>query len=585
MAEERTQRRLAAILAADVVGYGRLMEQDEAGTLAALKERRTSILAPLVAEHHGRIVKVMGDGVLVEFASAVNAVACAVELQKKMAAANDGVGDGRRIDLRVGINLGDVVVEGGDLYGDGVIIAVRLQAMAEPGGILVSGTAYDHARNKVSAGFDDLGAQTLKNMAEPVRVYCVAATPRVQIATDKVMGDKPSIAILPFANLSDDAQQEYFADGVVEEITSALSRVRSFFVIARMSTLRYRGRPVDATSVGRELGVRYLLEGSVRKSSDRVRITAQLIDALSGAHLWADRYDGKIEDLFDFQDRITERIVAAIAPAIRSAEIERARRKRPDSLAAYDYVMRALPNIWAVTPSASAEALKLLSEAVRLDPDFPYAHALASWCHVWQFVNGWSSLPTQSKAEGLRLARRALGLDDQDPGVLTMVGTAEMMLAHNLEAASIHVAKALALDPNSAWAWIRSGYLHVFRGEAETALEHFARSGRLSPFDPLNFNRYIGVALAHFIAGRYRESASWAEKSLLERPELPWAYRVLAAAEGHLGNQPRARWALERMRQQQSDISVSSVMASTPFAPGEFGTRFADGLRRAGLAE
>ncbi len=585
MAEERVHRRLAAILAADVAGYSRLMGGDEEGTLAALTAHRTELIEPCIAEHRGRVVKTTGDGLLAEFASVVDAVRCAVAFQDGMRDRSSDTPEDRRIQFRIGVNLGDVIVQDDDLYGDGVNVAARLEGLAEPGGILVSGTAYDHVRNKVRADFDDLGAQTLKNIADPVRAYRVAGTSRVSDAALKVTTDKPSIAVLPFTNMSGDPEQEYFAEGVVEEITAALSRVRSFFVIARMSTLRYRGHSIDAINVGQELGVRFLLEGSVRKSNDRVRITAQLIDAFSGSHLWADRYDGKIEDLFDLQDRITEHIVAAIAPTIRTAEIERARRKRPDSLVAYDYAMRALPNVWALTPSASTEAVQLASEAVRLDPDFAFANALASWCHVWQVANGWSLSPAQARAEGLRLAQCALSLDGDDPGVLTIVGAAEMMLAHNLEAASVHIGKALVLDPNSAWAWLRSGYLHVYRGDAETALEHFSRAERLSPFDPLNFNRYIGIALAHFVAERYQEASEWAEKSLLERPDVPWAYRVLAVAQEYIGNNARARWGLEKMCQDNPGLSVSSVMATLPFAPSEVYSRFADGLRRVGLPE
>jgi adenylate cyclase len=331
MAEERAHRRLAAILAADVVGYSRLMEQDEAGTLAALKTRRKGILQPLVIEYSGRIVKVMGDGVLVEFASAVNSVACAVELQKHMASANVGMSDKHHIVLRIGINLGDVMVEGSDLYGDGVNIAARLEGIAEPGAILVSGAAYDYVKNKVAVGFDDLGTRTLKNIVEPVRVYRVAGTPRVFVT--KAATDKLSIAVLPFTNMSGEPEQQYFSDGITEDIITELSRFRSLSVLARNASFQFRDNSIDIKQVGHELGVQYVVEGSVRKFGDRIRITAQLIDAASGNHLWAERFDRDQRDIFAVQDQVVRTIVGTLVGRLEAADIEQAKRKPPASLA------------------------------------------------------------------------------------------------------------------------------------------------------------------------------------------------------------------------------------------------------------
>src|SRR5262249_55299885 len=328
-AEERAQRRLAAILAADVVGYSRLMEQDEAGALTALKERRKSILLPLVAKHSGRIVKMMGDGVLVEFASAVNGVACAAELQKRMASANVSLSDDRHIVLRIGINLGDVMVEGGDLYGDGVNIAARLEGIAEPGDVLISGTTYDYVKNKVDLGFDDLGTQTLKNIAEPVRIYRIAGTPRVSVARPIVATDKPSIAVLPFVNMSGDPEQEYFSDGITEDIITELSRFRSLFVIARNSSFAFKGKAAKVQEIAKELGVAYVVEGSVRKTATRIRITAQLIDAANGTHLWAERYDQGLEDIFAVQDEVVRTVVATVAGRVEVAGAQFAKRKPP----------------------------------------------------------------------------------------------------------------------------------------------------------------------------------------------------------------------------------------------------------------
>jgi TolB-like protein len=341
MAEERAQRRLAAILAADVVGYSRLMEHDEAGTLSALKERRKSILQPLVAEYRGRIVKIAGDGVIVEFASAVNAVTCAVELQKRTASANADLADDRHIILRIGINLGDVMVEGNDLYGGGVNIAARLEGIAEPGSIMISGTAYDYVKNKIDVGFTDLGTQTLKNIVEPVRVYAVAGTPRVSVPTPKAAMDKPSIAVLPFVNMSGDPEQQYFSDGITEDIITELSRFRQLHVLAGNSSFQYREQGVDPIRVGRELGVSYLLDGSVRRLGTRIRITVQLIDAGSGSHLWAERYDRNQEDIFVVQDQVIGTIVAALVGRLKDAGAEKAKRKLPANLDAYECLLRA----------------------------------------------------------------------------------------------------------------------------------------------------------------------------------------------------------------------------------------------------
>jgi len=401
MAEERAQRRLAAILAADVVGYSRLMEQDEAGTLAVLKSRRKEELEPLVTRHRGRIFKIAGDGVLVEFASAVNAVQCAIDLQQGMAAANAELPPERRIVVRVGVNLGDVIVEGSDLYGDGVNIATRLEGIAEPGGILVSGSAYDQVKNKIDTGFDDLGSRSLKNIREMVRIY----RPRlgqVEVRPALTLPDKPSIAVLPFTNLSADLEQEYFADGVVEEIIAALSHMRWLFVIARNSSFAYKGRAVDVKQIGRELGVRYLLEGSVRKAGARVRITGQLIDSGTGAHLWADRFEGGLEDIFDLQDQVTASVVGAIAPKLEQAEIERSKRKPTESLDAYDYYLRGMAAFNQWTAESNIEALTMFHRAIELDPQFASAYGFAARCQSQRKSSGWSTDRSQQVVETAR---------------------------------------------------------------------------------------------------------------------------------------------------------------------------------------
>jgi TolB-like protein/class 3 adenylate cyclase len=425
MTGERTQRRLAAILAADVAGYSRLMEQDEVGTLAALKARRKEVLEPLVAQHQGRVFKVTGDGVLVEFTSAVNAVQCALELQQAMTAANDTEPEERHIVLRIGVNLGDIMVEGSDLYGDGVNIAARLEAIAEPGGIVVSGTAYDHIKSKVKVGFEDIGAQHLKNIAEPVRVYRVGPGRAVRAAPAApalALPHKPSIAVLPFQNMSGDREQEYFADGIVEDIITALSRFSALFVIARNSSFTYKGHAVDVKQVGRDLGVRYVLEGSVRKSGNRVRITGQLVDTSNSAHLWADRFDGGLEDVFDLQDRVTASVVGAIAPKLEQAEIDRSRRKPTDSLDAYDHYLRGMAAVHQWTREANQEALSHFYKAIELDPNFASAYGQAARCYDQRMANGWVTERAHEIAETERLARLAAKWGKDDAVALCTAG-------------------------------------------------------------------------------------------------------------------------------------------------------------------
>ncbi len=584
-------RRLAAILAADVVGYTRLSELDEEGTLAALKQRRATVLRPLVQQHNGRIFNYTGDGVLVEFASAVNAVRCAIELQRGMADANDGVSDERRICLRVGVNLGDVIVEGKDLHGDGVIIAVRLQAMAAPNAICISRKVYDEVCRKVEAKFDDLGKQSLKNSSETLLVFSISLDPSaislpMPIPRVLQLPAKPSLAILPFDNLSGDPGQQHVADGVVEDITSALSRVKSFFVIARSSTLPYRRPMASIKQIGRELGVRYLVVGSAQRVSDHVRINAQLIDATNGMLIWGDRYNGNVAEIFDLQDRITAGVVGAIEPQIRLAEIERARRKRPDSLEAYDYVMRAWPKVWALTPAACTEALTLLGEAMRLDPEYALPPALASWCHAQRVVYNWSEAVAEERAAGLELARAALALDSDDPVALTALGTAETVLLGDLDSAAIHVNKALALDPNLAWAWTRSGWIHAYIGAPAPAIEHFERALRLSPFDPLNFVCYHGIGIAHFTAERYGDATEWFEKGLRERPALIWQHRALIPCYALQGRLDDARAGIALLLRHQPNLSISAfARMAVPFKRADVQERFLIGLRKAGMPE
>jgi adenylate cyclase len=457
MAEGRVDRRLAAILAGDIAGYSRLMGADEEGTLSRLNAHRREFMDPKVAEHRGRIVKRTGDGVLIEFASAVDAARCAVEIQHGMAERNASVPQDKRIEFRIGVHVGDVMIEDGDIFGDGVNIAARLEGIAQPGGICISDDAYRQVRGKLDANFQDAGEQELKNIARPVRVYRVQLNGATLTArTPLPIPDKPSIAVLPFDNLSAEPDQGYLADGFVEAITAALSHIRSFFGIARNSAFTYKGRATNVRNIGRELGVAYVLEGSVQKAGNRLRITVQLVETESGAHVWSSRYDGTIDDIFNLQDRITEQVAGALQPSIRIAEIERSRRKLPQDLGAYDYTMRAMPHVWMLENEASAKALELIDKALAIDPKYPLALSLAGWCHAQRAVYNWADDVAGSQTLARTLAERAAELSGDDPLILAVLGAVHTIVG-NLGTARVLLERALALDPNAAWAWSRLG--------------------------------------------------------------------------------------------------------------------------------
>jgi adenylate cyclase len=588
MPEERAQRRLAAILAADVVGYSRLMQADEAGTLATLKARRSEVLQPVVSRHHGRIVKVMGDGVLIEFASAVDAVECAVQLQEAMGNVNVGLPEDRRIVLRVGINLGDVIVEGSDLYGDGINIATRIESLAEPGSVYLSQAVFSHVHGKVPFGFDDRGEQRLKNIAGPIRVYKVSVGKPGQGATTRLESSSstPSIAVLPFTNMSGDPEQEYFADGMVEEIITALSRFRNLFVTARNSSFTYKGRAVDVKQVGRELGVRYVLEGSVRKAANRLRITGQLIDASTGAHLWADRFDGAIADVFDLQDQVTASVVGAIAPKLEEAEIERAKLKPTGDLTAYDYYLRGLSFASRMTREANDEALRLFNKAIECDPNFALAYARAADCYVHRKGHGWMVDRAHEIAEAVRLARRAIEFGKDDATALTCGGIVLGYVAGNVDDCAAFIDRALALNANLAMAWADSGWVRAILGEPDTAVEHTARAMRLSPVDPSMFIWETVTALGHVCAGRYDEAAFWAEQALRDEPNFTSAMRMGAVSYVLAGRMAEAQRMMARLRQTDPGLRVSNLVDVMPrFRRPEDRARIVEGLRKAGLPE
>jgi TolB-like protein/class 3 adenylate cyclase len=592
MAEPRVERRLAAIVAADVAGYTRLMGADEEGTLRRLKAHRNELIDPKITEYRGRIVKTTGDGILVEFVSVVDAVRCAVDIQRGMQERNIDVPPEACIQFRIGINVGDVIIDSADIFGDGVNVAARLEALADPGGITVSSVVHDQVRDKLSFGFEDLGDQMVKNVARPIRVHRIyisdVEAPVVAkglIASDPSSSGRPSIAVLPFANMSGDPEQEYFADGIVEEIITALSHMRWLSVIARNSSFTYKGKNVDVKQVGRELKVRYVLEGSVRKSGDRVRITGQLVDTSTGAHLWADRFDGRLEDIFDLQDQVTAKVVGAIAPKLEQAEIERSRRKPTESLDAYDYFLRGLASLHQWTRESTDEALQLFYRSIQLDPGFAAAYGMAAWCFVWRKVNGWMGDRAKAVSEAERLARRAVELGPDDAVALSGGGYALVFVVHHLDDGAAFIERALALNPNLSWALHSSGWTKAFLGDSDAAIKHLMDAIRLSPLDPQTFRAQGGIAFAHFLAGRYHDAITWAEAALRERPNYLAAIRELAAASALAGRLPEAQKAMAHLREIDPAMRVSNVKDWVPFRRPDDLKRLQEGLRTAGLPE
>ncbi|MBM6593886.1 adenylate/guanylate cyclase domain-containing protein [Microvirga pudoricolor] len=575
----KVQRRLAAVLAADVAGYSLLMGQDEEGTVRRIRHLRRTVLAPQVAAHRGRVVKTTGDGFLIEFASPVEAVRCAVAVQESLQEAT------QPLRLRIGINLGDIIIEeDGDIYGDGVNIAARLEQLAEPGAICLSAKVYDEVRDHVPLAFRDEGETHVKNIRKPVRIYGLFGGLLPETRPALAMPDRPSIAVLPFDNMSENRDGEFLADGIAEDIIAALSRVRSFFVIARNSTFTYKGKPVHVQRISRELGVRYVLEGSVRIARDRVRITAQLIDATTGGHLWAERYDGGLDDFFDLQDRITASVVGAIQPSIRAAEIERARRKRPENLNAYDLVMQAMPHVWSADQVSNAIASRLLDQALELDPAYALALALSSWCSGQRVIYIWSEDVERDRRDAIGKARAAAELTSDDPLVLAMLSTARTIITRDFAAGALLIDRALALDPNSAWAWNRSGWLRTFIDEPETAIEHFERAIRLSPFDPMLFSSHAGIGDAHFVAERFPQAVEWLEKARIAHPRAAWIGRFLGAAYSHTGRHAEAQACVRDLLAANPALTVGAVRVAPPFSARVI-DNLCEGLRQAGLPE
>jgi adenylate cyclase len=589
---ERVERRLAAVLAVDVAGYSRLMGRNEERTLAQLKTFRKSLVDPGIATHRGRIVKTSGDGMLAEFASAVDAARCAVEVQQEMANQNASVPPELRIEFRIGIHVGDIIIDDNDIFGDGVNIAARLEGIADPGGVCISDDAHRQIRGKIDIAFDDIGEQTLKNIAEPMRAWRVRlgeAAPALRSSSsplkvqDLALPDKPSIAVLPFENMSAEAGQDYLADGIVEAITAALSCIRSFFVIARSSAFTYKGRATNARDVGKELGVAYLLEGSVQKAGCRLRIIVQLIETEGGAHVWGSRFDGAIDDFFDLEDRITEQVAGALQPSIRIAEIERSRRKRPQDLGSYDYTMRAMPHVWALEKEESDKALELLERALAIDPEYPLALSLAGWCHAQRSVYNWADDIALSQAMARSLAERAAEMNGDDPVILAVLGAVHTFV-RNYGTARVLLERAVTLDPNAAWAWGRLGWLENYADQPQKAIGNFERALRLSPIDPMNFNNYVGIGSAHEVAQEYDEAAAFYRRALEERPNARWIYRNLASALSGAGRVEQAKQVFAELMRYYPDLTISRFKQAMVFSPAAL-NRMSENLRMLGLPD
>jgi adenylate cyclase len=557
------QRRLAAILAADVVGYSRLMGRDESGTLARLREHRKQRFEPILARHSGRLVKLTGDGALAEFPSAVEAVAAAITFQQAMADANKYAAVDSAIVFRLGVHLGDLIVEGDDLYGDGVNIAARLQAEAQPGGIIISRAVREAVEGRVKAKLHALGELALKNIERPIRAFHVEweavdwpsltdapgqqAEPTMPSTPPLPLPDKPSIAVLPFQNMSGDPEQEYFADGMVEEIITALSRNRWLFVIARNSTFTYKGRAVDVKQVGRALGVRYVLEGSVRKAGSHVRITGQLIESETGTHLWAERFDGSLEDIFELQDRVANSVAGVIEPTLQAAEIRRTAQRPTNDLTAYDLYLRALALGLSWERNATFRALELSEQAIERDPRYSRALIQAAACHLYGHVNGWSENPEVSRQKGVEFARRAIEAAAEDSFVLCRAAWVLGYFGEEIDVAIAILDRGLELDPSSASGWQWSGWLRLWTGQLDLATKHFETSLRLNPREQ-RANAFMGIGVAHFLAGRFDEARSMLRQSLQEKPNWAPTYRFLASCYAHMGRLDEARETVKRLR-------------------------------------
>ena len=575
MSNTRVEHRFAVIMCADVVGYSRLMGIDEEGTLAALQAVRRDLVDTEINAHKGRIVRAMGDGLLVEFGSVVDAVRCALAVQRAMPGQGAAMPSDRRIRFRIAINLGDVVSDGDLIYGDGVTVAARMESLAEPGGINVSRAVRDQVRDRLPIAFEDLGEHEVKNIARPVRVFRVALddAPAAPVGVVRrrpaAAAEKPAVAVLPFQNLGGDAEAEFFLDSVAEDLITELARARWFSVVARNSSFSYKGKGADAKQLARELGVRYVVEGSLRKAGNRVRISCQLVEAASGRHLWADRFDGTLEDSFDLQDRVTESVIGSVAPVLRETEIERARRQPEASLDVYDLTLRALPAAFAETAEDNREALRLLALALEADPAYPTANALAAWCRQQRHLMNWPQAQEDDREEAKRLARAAIAGGADVPLALVVAGAVRAALTRDHDLAMAAVDRATMMNPNAA---IVLGFDAVTRclcGGYVRAIEHAEKALHLSPLEPLVYHAEFALALARLLTGRAEEAVAHARHAIEGNRNFAFPYCVLALGCARLGRADEAAQAVRRLAQAAPGFHLGSLR----------GIRFADAAR------
>ena len=584
----KSERRLVPIVSIDVVGFSRLVQHNERQTVRLVR-RAYAHFVNRIGERGGAVFKTMGDGLLAEFNSVIAAVDWVARIQKELHTRQIRAPGGEILQVRAGIVMADVLVHGDDLFGNGVNLAVRVQSLSPPGGMAITKWMHEYLAGQSDLVFTDIGPSILKNIPKTVRIFVWHPSGQVsgQAKTDEPVlvppSTRPSLVVLPFDNLSGEADQAYFADAVVEEITATLARIKDFFVIARNSAFSYKGRALDVRQVGRELGVRYVVEGSVRRVGERVRITAQLVETDTGNHIWSDKVNGTVHELFDLQDTMAALVASAIQPSIRQAEIDRAVSKRTETLAAYDLVMRAMPHLWAHQPHENRMAIDLLARALELEPGYGLAAALAAWAHGQQIAYNWTDDVAAERRTANDLIELASSTTAGNPTAMTALASAMMQTGGDVAQATALTERALALDPNHAWAWLRKGYGKVYLGAPEEGLKAFQSSQRLSPLDPFAFNMTLGMGLAHFAAGRPEQAAEYATRALSERPGLTWPYRDLAAYYADAGNITAAMAALAKFSAGRDDISLASVRDSLRFMYPELLDRYVNGLRLAGL--
>ncbi|UCH40255.1 MAG: hypothetical protein JSU67_00685 [Gammaproteobacteria bacterium] len=588
--EDELPRKLAAIFYADVVDYSRLTGDDEETTHRHLS-RYLDVLTNQISEHGGRVVHYAGDAVLADFGTVTQAVEAATSIQNNLFELNKDLPSDRRVKFRIGINLGEVIEDRGDIYGNDVNVAARLEKLADPGGVCISEAVRSAVGNKLPLNYEFMGEQKVKNIKAPVRAYQVRLSTEnppetiVEEHPEIELPKQPSLAVLPFDNMSGDLDQEYFCDGITEEITTAIGKVQSFFVVSRNSAFAFKGKHIDVKLVSQQLGVRYLLEGSVRKSGDRLRITAQLIDGVKDRHVWADRYDGSLGDVFDLQDQVVESVAGAIEPKLRSSEMELSRKKPTSNLNAYDLFLRALSITHSMTRDGNNEALRLTARAIKLDDRYASAMALAAWCYTLRVAQGWVESKEDEEQEALRLSRLAIEIENSIPETLWLAGYVLGFFGESPEEGLDHIDHALEINPNSSQALVFSGWLRIYNGDAETAKAQFEKAIRLSPLDLSAYRSYAGIGFACLCLGEIEEAIEWASRALRQNPKFTPAHRVLASSLGHAGRLQEAGKTVQQLLSLVPGLTIGRYSTETRFRNPEYFEIIMDGLRKAGLPE